>query len=139
MILETRDSARGLIVNMSDVLFDFGKHTLRPGAREKLAKISGIVLAHPGLKLEVEGHTDAVGSDEFNQRLSEQRAASVRDYLTQQGLNPANVTARGFGESQPVASNDNAAGRQQNRRVELVVSGEIIGTEIGAASRSTQP
>jgi outer membrane protein OmpA-like peptidoglycan-associated protein len=138
-ILETRDSARGLIVNMSDVLFDFGKHTLRAGAREKLAKISGIVLAHPGLKLEVEGHTDSVGSDEFNQKLSEQRAAGVRDYLVAQGIAEPNVTARGFGESQPVASNDNAAGRQQNRRVELVVSGEIIGSEVGAASREIQP
>jgi outer membrane protein OmpA-like peptidoglycan-associated protein len=137
MILETRDSARGLIVNMSDVLFDFNKATLRPGAREKLAKISGIVLAHPGLKLEVEGHTDSVGTDEYNQKLSEQRAASVRDYLVQQGVSTANIAARGFGEAKPVASNDNAAGRQQNRRVELVVSGEIIGSEIGSASRST--
>jgi outer membrane protein OmpA-like peptidoglycan-associated protein len=139
MILETRDTARGLIVNMSDVLFDFGKHTLRPETREKLAKISGIVLAHPGLMLEVEGHTDAVGSDAFNQKLSEQRAASVRDYLVAQGVSAANITARGFGESQPVASNDNAAGRQQNRRVELVVSGDIIGTEIGTASREMRP
>jgi outer membrane protein OmpA-like peptidoglycan-associated protein len=139
MILETRDSARGLIVNMSDVLFDFGKHSLRPAAREKLAKISGIVLSHPGLRLEVEGHTDSVGSDEFNQKLSEQRAGGVRDYLVAQGLNDGTVTARGFGESQPVASNDNAAGRQQNRRVELVVSGEVIGTEIGGASRTSLP
>jgi outer membrane protein OmpA-like peptidoglycan-associated protein len=139
LILETRDTARGLIVNMSDVLFDFGKHTLRPGAREKLAKISGIVLAHPGLKLEVEGHTDAVGSDEFNQKLSEARASGVRDYLVGQGLNSANIVARGFGETLPVATNDNATGRQQNRRVELVVSGEIIDTEIGSASRSQQP
>jgi outer membrane protein OmpA-like peptidoglycan-associated protein len=139
MILETRDSARGLIVNMSDVLFDFGKHSLRPAAREKLAKISGIVLSHPGLRLEVEGHTDSVGSDEFNQKLSEQRAGGVREYLVSQGLNDGTVTARGFGESQPVASNDNAAGRQQNRRVELVVSGEVIGTEIGGASRTSLP
>jgi outer membrane protein OmpA-like peptidoglycan-associated protein len=129
MVLETRESARGLIVNMSDVLFDFGKYTLKPGAREKLSKIAGIVLAHPGLTLEVEGHTDNVGSDEFNQRLSEQRASAVRDYLVQQGLNPGAVTAKGFGKSQPVASNATAAGRQQNRRVEMVVAGDIIGTK----------
>jgi outer membrane protein OmpA-like peptidoglycan-associated protein len=130
MILETRESARGLIVNMSDVLFDTARYTLKPGAREKLAKISGIILGHPGLKIEVEGHTDSVGSDSYNQRLSEQRADSVRSYLVNQGVNSMNVTSKGFGESTPVASNDNAAGRQQNRRVELVVSGEVIGTEM---------
>jgi outer membrane protein OmpA-like peptidoglycan-associated protein len=129
-ILETRDTARGLIVNMSDVLFDFNKFTLRPAAREKLAKITGIALAHPGLRFDVEGHTDSVGSDDYNQTLSEKRAQSVQQYLTQQGLPSGNVTARGFGESQPVASNDTAAGRQQNRRVELVVSGEVIGSQI---------
>jgi outer membrane protein OmpA-like peptidoglycan-associated protein len=130
LILETRDSARGLIVNMSDVLFDSGKFTLRPGAREKLAKLSGIVLAYPSLQLAVEGHTDNVGSNEYNMNLSENRANSVRDYLIQQGIIASSVRARGFGESQPVASNDTAAGRQQNRRVELIVSGEAIGTAI---------
>src|SRR5207244_1400748 len=117
-ILETRDTARGLIVNMSDVLFDTGKYDLKPGAREKLAKISGIVLAHPGLKLEVEGHTDSVGSDDYNLMLSERRANSVRAFLIQQGISPASITASGFGKAQPVASNDTAAGRQRNRRVE---------------------
>ena len=131
VILETRDSARGLIVNMSDVLFDTGKFTLRPGAREKLAKVSGIILGHPGLRLEVEGHTDSVGGDEYNQQLSEQRAASVQSYLVQQGIAAASVTAKGFGKTQPVTTNDNAAGRQQNRRVELVVSGEVIGMQVG--------
>jgi outer membrane protein OmpA-like peptidoglycan-associated protein len=134
-ILETRDSARGLIVNMSDVLFDTGKWTLKPGAREKLAKISGIVLAHPGLKLEIEGHTDSVGSDDYNQTLSERRAASVRDFLVQQGVGSDMITARGFGEIQPVASNDSGAGRQMNRRVEMVVSGELIGNSIRPTSR----
>jgi outer membrane protein OmpA-like peptidoglycan-associated protein len=127
LILETRSTARGLIVNMSDVLFDTAKYTLRPGAREKLAKISGILISHSTLKLEVEGHTDSVGSDEYNQRLAEQRAASVRDYLVQQGISMNNITAKGFGETRPVVSNDTAAGRQQNRRVELVVSGAEIG------------
>lgn len=130
LILETRDTARGLIVNMSDVLFDFGKYTLRPETREKLAKISGIVLAHPGLRLDVEGHTDAIGSEEFNQKLSENRAATVREYLIAQGLNGDAVTARGLGKTQPIAPNDTAANRQKNRRVEMVISGEIIGTKL---------
>ncbi len=127
IILDTRESARGLIVNMSDVLFDTARATLRPGAREKLAKVAGIVLAYPDLKLSVEGHTDSVGGDTYNQDLSERRAASVRDYLVQQGIGRDAIIAAGFGESQPVVSNDTAAGRQQNRRVELVVSGESIG------------
>jgi outer membrane protein OmpA-like peptidoglycan-associated protein len=130
-ILETRESARGLIVNISDVLFDTGQYTLKPPAREKLAKVSGIVLAHPGLRLEVEGHTDSVGSDEFNQQLSEKRAATVRDFLTQQGIGINAVSARGFGKTMPVASNDTAAGRQLNRRVEMVVAGDVIGIPIG--------
>jgi outer membrane protein OmpA-like peptidoglycan-associated protein len=134
LILETRDTARGLIVNMSDVLFDTGKSTLRPGAREKLAKVSGVILGHPGLRLEVEGHTDSVGGDEYNQRLSEQRAAAVRDYLVHENLPAASITVKGFGKTQPVVSNDTAAGRQRNRRVELVVSGEIIGTTIESAT-----
>ena len=131
-ILQTRDTARGLIVNMSDVLFDTGKYSLRPLAREKLAKVAGIVSGHPGLRLDVEGHTDSVGGDDYNQQLSEQRGAAVRDYLTQQGMPASSVTAKGFGETQPVASNDTAEGRQQNRRVELVISGEVIGTPITA-------
>jgi outer membrane protein OmpA-like peptidoglycan-associated protein len=130
-ILETRDTARGLVVNMADVLFDTGKYNVRPEAREKLARLSGIVLAHPGLNLEVEGHTDSTGSDEFNQKLSEQRASTVQSYLIAQGLASNSVTARGFGKSVPVADNSTAAGRQQNRRVEIVVSGEVIGTKIG--------
>src|SRR5205807_3097664 len=125
-ILQTRDTARGLIVNMSDVLFDTAKFSLRPEAREKLARVAGIVSGHPGLKLEVEGHTDNVGGDDYNQKLSEQRGMSVRDYLTQQGISSNSVTTEGFGKTKPVASNDTSAGRQQNRRVELVVSGEII-------------
>ena len=130
-ILETRDTARGLIVNMSDVLFDTAKHTLRPAAREKLAKVAGIISGHPGLRLAVEGYTDSVGGDDYNQKLSEDRGTAVRDYLTKEGVVGTSVTSQGFGKSQPVATNDTAAGRQQNRRVELVVSGEIIGEQIG--------
>jgi len=126
LILETRETARGLIVNVSDVLFDFNKATLRPGAREKLAKVSGILASHPGLKIEVEGHADAIGSEEYNQRLSERRAQSVSGYLMQQGIREAIVGSVGFGETKPVATNGTAEGRQQNRRVEIVVSGEPI-------------
>jgi len=129
-ILQTRDSARGLIVNMSDVLFDTGKYSLKPGAREKLAKVAGILLAYPGLNIEVDGYTDNVGGDEMNQQLSENRARSVRDYLVQQGVATNSVSAKGFGNTLPVATNDNAAGRQQNRRVEPVVSGDAIGNPI---------
>jgi outer membrane protein OmpA-like peptidoglycan-associated protein len=129
-ILQTRESARGLIVSMSDVLFDTGKYSLKPGAREKLAKVAGILLAYPGLNIEVGGYTDNVGGDEMNQTLSENRARSVRDYLVQQGVLTNSVSARGFGNTLPVASNDNSAGRQQNRRVELLVSGEAIGKPV---------
>jgi len=137
LILETRDTARGLVVNMSDVLFDSGKFTLRPLAREKLAKISGIVLAYPSLNLAVEGNTDSVGTESFNQDLSEKRAEGVRTYLTQQGVPEASTTATGYGKTRPIASNDTAEGRQQNRRVELIVSGEVIGTKI--VSLNVQP
>jgi len=130
-ILQTRDSARGLIVNMSDVIFDTGKFSLLPGAREKLAKVAGIVSGHPGLTLAVEGHTDSVGNDGSNQVLSENRGKAVRDYLLGQGMATSSVSSAGFGESQPVATNDTAVGRQQNRRVEIVISGDIIGKEIG--------
>ncbi len=137
LILETRDTARGLVVNMSDVLFDSGKFTLRPVAREKLSKISGIVLAYPSLRLAVEGNTDSVGTESFNQELSEKRAEGVRSYLTQQGVPGSSTTATGFGKTRPIASNDTSEGRQQNRRVELIVSGEVIGTKI--VSLSIQP
>ncbi len=127
MILETRETARGLIVNISDVLFDFNKFTLKPGAREKLAKVAGILQAYPGLKVQLEGHTDSIGSDEYNVKLSEDRAGAVRDYLVGQGVPLETLTAIGLGKASPVASNDTAAGRQQNRRVEMVVSGDPIG------------
>jgi outer membrane protein OmpA-like peptidoglycan-associated protein len=135
-ILQTRDSARGLIVSMSDVLFDTGQYSLKSGAREKLAKVAGILLAYPGLNIEVGGYTDNVGSDGMNQTLSENRARSVRDYLVQEGVLTNSVSARGFGNTLPVASNDNSSGRQQNRRVELLVSGEAIGTPVNATTGS---
>jgi len=130
-ILATRDSARGLIMNMSDVLFDFGKYTLKPEAREKLAKVSGILLAYGGLTVEVDGYTDNVGSDEFNQTLSEERASAVRDYLASEGVPAASMTVKGFGKTNPIASNDTTDGRQKNRRVEMVVSGDAIKSQMG--------
>jgi outer membrane protein OmpA-like peptidoglycan-associated protein len=133
-ILQTRDSARGLIVSMSDVLFDTGQYSLKPGAREKLAKVAGILLAYPGLDIAVGGYTDNVGGDSMNQTLSEHRAGSVRDYLVQQGVAGNSVSARGFGNTLPVSSNDNSAGRQQNRRVELLVSGDAIGTPVNPST-----
>ena len=135
-ILQTRDSARGLIVSMSDVLFDSGKYSLKPGAREKLAKVAGILLAYPSLNIEVGGYTDNVGGDAMNQTLSENRAGSVRDYLVQQGVATNSVSSKGFGNSLPVSSNENSSGRQQNRRVELLVSGEAIGKPVNATTGS---
>lgn len=133
-VLATRETARGLIVNMSDVLFDFNKFTLKPEAREKLAKVSGILMAYPGLTLQVEGYTDSIGSDEYNQKLSEQRAGAVRDYLVAQGVAQTGITAQGYGKNDPVADNATADGRAQNRRVQLVVSGNSIGVQEQAPS-----
>jgi outer membrane protein OmpA-like peptidoglycan-associated protein len=129
-ILATRDSARGLVANMSDVLFRSGSFELLPGARERLAKVSGIVLAYPTLHVTVEGHTDSVGGDDYNQHLSERRAQAVRDYFVQEGINSASVEAHGYGKTEPIAPNDTPEGRQQNRRVELILSGDAIGTSL---------
>ncbi len=138
-VLPTRESARGLVVNMQDVLFATGKYDLTPAAQIALAKISGIVVSHPGLNLQVEGYTDSTGTEQFNQKLSEQRANTVRDFLVSQGLNPQNVTAVGYGQNYPVASNTTSAGRKMNRRVELVVSGEVIGMKIGVPPSQAPP
>jgi outer membrane protein OmpA-like peptidoglycan-associated protein len=134
-ILATRDSARGLVANMSDVLFRSGSFELLPGARERLAKVSGIVLAYPSLHVAIEGHTDSVGSDQYNQQLSEQRAQAVRDYFVQQGISGTSVEAHGFGKTEPIATNDTPEGRQQNRRVELVLSGDAIGNNLDAPAQ----
>jgi outer membrane protein OmpA-like peptidoglycan-associated protein len=137
-ILQTRDTARGLVVNMSDVLFDSGKYTLKPVAREKLAKVAGVLMAYPGVKVEVDGYTDNVGGEELNETLSQKRAEAVRGYLLQQGVPPGSLSARGFGEESPVASNDTSIGRQLNRRVELVLSGEVIGAAVSPSAASSQ-
>lgn len=130
-VLQTVDTPRGLVVTMADVLFDTGKYDLRPTARERLARLSGIVAAHSGLSLEVEGHTDSTGSDELNQKLSEKRAETTRGFLIEQGLDEGMVTAKGFGKTVPIAENTTAEGKQKNRRVEIIVSGEAIGSKIG--------
>jgi outer membrane protein OmpA-like peptidoglycan-associated protein len=130
-VLQTKDTPRGLVATMADVLFATGKYELAPDANLALAKLSGVILAHPGLKLRIEGYTDSTGSDATNLKLSEQRAGAVRLFLIQQGLSPDSVTSMGMGSADPVASNDTAAGRQQNRRVEIVVSGEAIGANLG--------
>jgi outer membrane protein OmpA-like peptidoglycan-associated protein len=137
-VLQTSESARGLIVNMSDVLFDFNKYTLKPDAREKLAKVSGILLSYPGLKLQVEGYTDNIGSDDYNQKLSEERADGVRDYLVTEGVATVNISAAGYGKTAPVADNSSASGRAQNRRVQLVVSGDAIGVQESAPASGGQ-
>ena len=128
-VLATSESARGLIVNMSDVLFDTGKYTLKPGTQVSLAKVSGILQSYPGLKLQVEGYTDSTGTPEFNQKLSENRADAVRDFLVSMGVAQGNIVATGYGQNHPVAENNTIAGRAQNRRVQLVVSGDAIGVE----------
>jgi outer membrane protein OmpA-like peptidoglycan-associated protein len=140
-VLATSESARGLIVNMSDVLFDTGKYTLKPGTQISLAKVSGILQSYPGLKLQVEGYTDSTGTTELNQKLSENRAGAVRDFLVSQGVAQANIVATGYGQSQPVADNNTVAGRAQNRRVQLVVSGDAIGVEksVPAADGAVAP
>lgn len=140
-VLQTRDTARGLIVSMPDVLFDFNKYTLKQEARERLARISGIVLAYPDLRLEIDGYTDSVGSDEYNQTLSDKRAEAVRDYLVGSGVSMNNVVARGMGKADPVADNSTAQGRQLNRRVEMIVSGDVIGNQLtpGASNDQSQP
>jgi len=127
-VLQTTDTSRGLVVNMADVLFETGKYNLSTDAQLKLAKLSGIIQAHPGLNLAIEGYTDTTGSADFNMKLSQQRADTVRDFLISQGLLADTITAKGFGEANPIADNGTAAGRKQNRRVEIVVSGEVIGT-----------
>lgn len=126
-VLQTRDTARGLIVNMPDVLFDTAKADLKPAARERLAKVAGILLAYPDIHVEIDGFTDSTGTLDFNERLSQERADAVRNYLSSQGVTSNSMTTQGFGPSQPIASNETASGRQQNRRVELVVSGSSIG------------
>jgi outer membrane protein OmpA-like peptidoglycan-associated protein len=129
-VLQTTDTPRGLVVNMADVLFETGKYALSQDAQLKLAKLSGIIQAHPGLNLAIEGYTDTTGSADFNMTLSQQRGDAVREFLISQGLSPDTITAKGMGEADPVADNSTAAGRKQNRRVEIIVSGEVIGAKM---------
>jgi outer membrane protein OmpA-like peptidoglycan-associated protein len=136
-ILQTQETPRGLVVNLSDVLFATARYDLKQDTQLKLARIAGIFLAHPDLRVQVEGYTDNVGGEQYNQKLSEQRADTVQSFLIAQGLSPQNVSAIGYGMSNPVADNSTAAGRQQNRRVEMVVSGPSIGIPNQAAPGQT--
>jgi outer membrane protein OmpA-like peptidoglycan-associated protein len=129
-VLQTTDTPRGLVVNMADVLFQTGKYALSQDAQLKLAKLSGIIQAHPGLNLAIEGHTDTTGTADFNMKLSQQRADTVREFLMSQGMSPDTITAKGMGQDDPVADNSTAAGRKLNRRVEIIVSGEVIGAKL---------
>ncbi len=138
-VLQTQETARGLIVNMSDVLFATAQYTLKPEAREKLAKVSGILLSYPGLDVQVEGYTDNVGGDQYNLTLSQQRGDAVRDYLISQGVAAANITSTGYGKNDPIADNATAAGRAQNRRVNLVVSGNAIGVQKSQPAEMSEP
>lgn len=138
-VLATSETARGLIVNMSDVLFDTGKYSLKPNTQISLAKVAGILQAYPGLTLQVEGYTDSVGSDQMNQKLSENRADSVRSFLIAQGVQPQNITSTGYGKSNPVADNSTSQGRAQNRRVQLVVSGDAIGVKESSPEAGVPP
>jgi len=126
-VLETKDTPRGLVVNMAETLFDTGKYDLRPEAREKLARLSGILAIHPELHLDVEGHTDNTGGLDINQKLSEQRADAVAKYLVGQGVSEKNLKSAGFADTHPIADNSTPDGRKKNRRVEIIVSGEGIG------------
>jgi len=129
-VLQTQDTSRGLVVRMSDVLFATSRYELRPDAKVALAKLAGVLLSYPGVTLTVDGYTDSTGSDEFNQTLSDKRAEAVRTFLVAQGVSPDTITSQGFGSANPIASNDTAQGRQMNRRVDMIVSGSVIGTAI---------
>jgi outer membrane protein OmpA-like peptidoglycan-associated protein len=130
-VLPTTDTDRGLVVNMGDVLFATGKADLGSDAKIALAKLTGIVLNYPSLKLAIGGYTDSTGSEDFNQKLSQARADAVLSYLVDQGLDSSGLSSQGYGMSNPVADNSTPQGRQKNRRVEIVVSGEVIGKQIG--------
>jgi len=129
-VLETKDTPRGLVVNMAETLFDTGKFDLRPEAREKLARLSGILATHPELHLDVEGHTDNTGGLQVNQKLSDQRAEAVAKYLVAQGVSEKTINSAGLADGHPIADNSTAEGRQKNRRVEIIVSGAGIGTAV---------
>lgn len=132
-VLQTSETPRGLVVNLSDVLFDTGKSALKPNTQVSLARVAGILQSYDGLQVQVEGYTDSTGGDDLNQKLSDARANTTRDFLIKQGVSAENITAAGYGKSNPVADNTSAAGRAQNRRVNLVVSGTAIGVKQSAA------
>lgn len=130
--LKAQRTERGLVLTLGDVLFDTGKATLKPGAYATIDRLASALKEDPARKVMIEGHTDSVGTDEFNQQLSQNRALSVQGALMERGVSGSQISAVGKGEGFPVASNDNAAGRQQNRRVELIFteeSGQRVATD----------
>lgn len=118
--LKAKKTDRGLVVTLGDVLFDTGKASLKPGAYATVDRLAAVLKEAPDRKVMIEGHTDSVGSDEYNQGLSERRAAAVQTALLERGVRSDQITAIGKGKNYPVATNADAAGRQQNRRVEMV-------------------
>ena len=120
--LQARQTDRGLVLTLGDVLFETGKADLRPGALRNLYPLVTFLQKYPERRVVIEGHTDSVGSEAYNLDLSQRRADAVRDFLLQNGVNAAQLTTHGYGKASPVASNSTAEGRQQNRRVELIIS-----------------
>ena len=134
-ITNIRETQRGLVISLSDILFDVDRASLKPGAEANISRISAVLNQYPDYGISVEGHTDATGSESYNQTLSERRAAAVRQALVAGGVDSTRITSVGYGKSQPIASNDTPAGRQQNRRVEVIVLG--AGTVADALPDST--
>jgi OmpA-OmpF porin, OOP family len=118
--MKAKKTDRGMVLTLGDVLFDTGLANLKPGAYSTIDRLATVLKESPDRKVMIEGHTDAVGADEYNQALSERRASAVQTALLERGVRSDQISALGKGETFPVASNDNAAGRQQNRRVEMV-------------------
>jgi outer membrane protein OmpA-like peptidoglycan-associated protein len=120
--LNARNTERGLVMTLESTFFDYNSSALKPGAMNKLSPLITFLREHPERNVTIEGYTDSLGSESYNLDLSQRRAETVRDFLIKNGVSPAQVTARGYGENFPVASNNTEAGRQQNRRVEIIVS-----------------
>ena len=136
-ITNLRETSRGLVISLSDILFETGKATLKPGAVQNITRIAAVLNQYPDYQISVEGHTDSRGTDAYNQKLSDDRARAVADALVSAGVSPGRISSKGFGETQPVATNSTAAGMQQNRRVEVIVLG--AGSLADAARRDSVP
>jgi OOP family OmpA-OmpF porin len=122
--LEAKETERGLVLTLGDILFDVDQAELKPGGIQQLTRVADFLSEQPERKLVIEGHTDSTASDEYNRELSQRRANAVEEFLITQGIEPTRMEARGYGEAFPVATNETTAGRQQNRRVEIVILDE---------------